>query len=184
MEERRARPTRSRARTGPRFDDGYGVPGADDVLGHRVATPPADRVVVESDAIERWRDAVSDLATVDRAVVDDVLAGTTLQPLQADLLLRLGGLPQGRSPMNVLAAAMRVSGSSLTKLVDRLSDLGLARRDASDTDRRVVFVVLTEEGGRLSRQLRARYVATLRARVLSVVGADVLGVADVARGLG
>ena len=86
-------------------------------------------------------------------------------------------------PMNVLASAMRVSGSSLTKLVDRLSDLGYARRDASENDRRVVYVVLTPAGVEEAVRLRGRYVGVLRSRVLATVGGEAVGLAEVARRL-
>ena len=131
----------------------------------------------------RWRDVVADLTAVDRAVVDDVVADTGLLGVQADLLIRLLAVPDHRSPMNVLASAMRVSGSSLTKLVDRLSDLGYARRDASENDRRVVYVVLTPAGVEEAVRLRGRYVGVLRSRVLATVGGEAVGLAEVARRL-
>ena len=131
----------------------------------------------------RWREVVSDLVAVDRAVVDDVVADTGLLGVQADLLIRLSRLPDQRSPMNLLAGSMRVSGSSLTKLVDRLSDLGYARRDASENDRRVVYVVLTPTGVDEATRLTALYVKVLRSRVLANVGSGVVGLADIARKL-
>lgn len=131
----------------------------------------------------RWRDVVADLVAVDRAVVDDVVADTGLLGVQADLLIRLSRLPGHRSPMNVLAGSMRVSGSSLTKLVDRLSEIGYARRDASENDRRVVYVVLTPTGVDEARRLTALYVKVLRSRVLASVGGGVVGLADIARRL-
>lgn len=130
-----------------------------------------------------WRDIVTDLLAVDRAVVDDVVAESSLLGVQADLLMRLVDTEGHRSPMNALAGAMRVSGSSLTKLVDRLSDLGFARRDASEADRRVVYVVLTDVGVEEAGRLRRRYVAALRARVLGAIGGDVLRLAEVAHRL-
>lgn len=137
----------------------------------------------EDEPTTRWRDLVADLVAVDRAVVDDVVADTGLLGVQADLLIRLSRLPDHRSPMNVLAGSMRVSGSSLTKLVDRLSELGYARRDASENDRRVVYVVLTPAGVEEARRLREQYAKVLRSRVLASVGAEVTDIADIARRL-
>lgn len=137
----------------------------------------------EDESTTRWRDLVADLVAVDRAVVDDVVADTGLLGVQADLLIRLSRIPDHRSPMNVLAGSMRVSGSSLTKLVDRLSELGYARRDASENDRRVVYVVLTPAGVEEARRLREQYAKVLRSRVLASVGAEVTDIADIARRL-
>ena len=145
-----------------------------------VATPVQD---VGNDQTARWRDVMADLLAVDRAVVDDVVADTGLLGVQADLLIRLVAVSGHRSPMNVLAGSMRVSGSSLTKLVDRLSELGYARRDASENDRRVVYVVLTATGVEEAERLRERYVAVLRSRVLATVGSGAVGLADLARTL-
>lgn len=147
--------------------------------GVDASTPQDD----EDDQAARWREVVNDLLAVDRAVVDDVVADSGLLGVQADLMIRLSVLPGHRSPMNVLAASMRVSGSSLTKLVDRLSDLGYARRDASENDRRVVYVVLTATGVEESARLRTRLVGVLRSRVLATVGGGALGLAEVARRL-
>ena len=147
------------------------------------ASEPDPGAAPAIDDPDRWRDVVADLAAVDRAVVDEVVGDSGLVGVQADLMIRLGSAPGHRSPMNALAASMRVSGSSLTKLVDRLSDLGIARRDAAEHDRRVVYVVLTDDGVELADRLRTRYVTVLRARVLAVVGGDVVGLADVARRL-
>lgn len=158
-------------------------------MGDEGSPPTADREGaapaghVEDVETARWREVVTDLMAVDRAVVDDVVADTGLLGAQADLLIRLSRLPDQRSPMNVLASSMRVSGSSLTKLVDRLSDLGYARRDASENDRRVVYVVLTPQGAEEATLLRERYVGVLRSRVLATVGGGAVELADIARRL-
>lgn len=132
---------------------------------------------------QAWREVMRDLVTLDRTVAELTVGDSGLLPVQADLLLRLSRLPGRRSPMNALAAQLRVSGSSLTKLVDRLSEQALARRDASPSDRRVVYVALTEAGARQAEQLAQRLAAAVRARVLAVPGVDVVGLADVARRL-
>lgn len=163
----------------------------DDTGGHWHAGPAGGSTVDDAggstaergDHAARWRHVVTDLLAVDRAVVEDVVADSGLLGVQADLLIRLSRRADHRSPMNVLAAAMRVSGSSLTKLVDRLSELGYARRDASEDDRRVVYVVLTEAGVDEGARLRERYAGVLRSRVLAAVGGGAVGLADIARQL-
>lgn len=48
--------------------------------------------------------------------------------------------------MNELATSILSSKSGLTRVVDRMDEAGLVRRDRSSEDRRVVRVVLTPEG--------------------------------------
>lgn len=53
--------------------------------------------------------------------------------------------------MTRIAAAIRLSLSSVTALVDRLVERKLVRRDRSPEDRRIVEVALTEEGREVSQ---------------------------------
>lgn len=125
-----------------------------------------------ADAGTAWRLVHDDVARLDDTIIAELTDGTPLLPLQAQMMVRLWRHPQGRSPMNALAVDLGVSGSSLTKLVDRLTDLDLARRDASDRDRRVMYIVLTPAGAEQARDLHRRYAGILRKRVLATVGVD------------
>lgn len=55
----------------------------------------------------------------------------------------------GALPMRVLAEAMDVSQASATGIVDRMEQRGLVERQRDDADRRIVRVVITDEGRRL-----------------------------------
>ena len=55
----------------------------------------------------------------------------------------------GPLPMRVLADALDVSQASATGIVDRMEQRGLVERRRDGEDRRVVRVVLTDEGGHL-----------------------------------
>ncbi len=58
----------------------------------------------------------------------------------------LGALLEGPKRMTELAEVTQISSASLTGIVDRLEDRGLAHRVRSEQDRRVVTVELTEQG--------------------------------------
>jgi len=58
--------------------------------------------------------------------------------------------------MGEAGATMGLSGSSLTGLVDRVEALGLLERQTDGADRRVVRLLLTEEGQHLAQELEAR----------------------------
>jgi DNA-binding MarR family transcriptional regulator len=64
----------------------------------------------------------------------------------------------GSLPMSALAEALDVSQASVTGIVDRMEQRGLVERHRDDEDRRVVRVVVTDEGrslvGRLAEQRR------------------------------
>ena len=57
--------------------------------------------------------------------------------------------------MNELAERILYSKSGLTRVVDRLEDAGLVRRVRPESDRRSIFVVLTDQGrGMIDRARR------------------------------
>src|SRR3712207_2749047 len=60
-------------------------------------------------------------------------------------VLMLLGL-HGSAPVSTLAAQMQVSAPNVTGILDRLQQHGWVRRTSDPDDRRVVRVVLTDEG--------------------------------------
>ncbi len=73
-------------------------------------------------------------------------AETGLTAQWFEVLLRLVRSPGRRLRMSDLAAQTTLSASGLTRVVDRLEDAGLVRREACPSDRRGAFAALTEEG--------------------------------------
>jgi DNA-binding MarR family transcriptional regulator len=73
-------------------------------------------------------------------------AASELSPIQLQTLALLG-----EEPLRIgsLADKLGLATSSVTRLVDRLERMGLAKRAFSDSDRRVVTVKLTSMGKRL-----------------------------------
>jgi DNA-binding MarR family transcriptional regulator len=63
-----------------------------------------------------------------------------------DALMRLARSPGCRLRMSDLAAQMSLSTSGATRLVDRLEDAGLVRREPCHGDRRSMLAVLTDRG--------------------------------------
>jgi DNA-binding MarR family transcriptional regulator len=63
-----------------------------------------------------------------------------------ELLVRLSRSPARRLRMSDLAAEVGLSHSGLTRLVDRVIDAGLVRREACREDGRGSFAVLTDAG--------------------------------------
>jgi DNA-binding MarR family transcriptional regulator len=62
-----------------------------------------------------------------------------------DVLVHLEESPQG-IPMNELADQILYSKSGFTRVVDRMEEAGLVRRDRPENDRRTILIVLTDNG--------------------------------------
>jgi DNA-binding MarR family transcriptional regulator len=72
---------------------------------------------------------------------------------------------QGPITLGRLAAYERVSPPGVTRMVAALEELGLVRREADPTDRRVARVSLTAEGRRTVQATRTRKTAYLARRL-------------------
>jgi DNA-binding MarR family transcriptional regulator len=70
--------------------------------------------------------------------------GLTLNDLE--VLLRLARAPHRRMRRVDLAQEVLLTASGVTRLLDGLERSGLVERDSCDTDRRVVYAVLTDAG--------------------------------------
>lgn len=62
------------------------------------------------------------------------------------MLASLARGPDGRQRMVDIAGQMSVSKSGVTQIVDRLVAAGLAARESSATDRRLVYAAITTAG--------------------------------------
>ena len=69
-----------------------------------------------------------------------------LSGVEAGVVIRLARSPGTRLRMSDLATQVELSASGLTRVVDRLEKVGLVRREACATDRRVTYAALTGTG--------------------------------------
>lgn len=76
-----------------------------------------------------------------------------LAPQQAIALRVLGA---GARPMGELAKVLFCDSSNVTGITDRLEERGLVRREASEGDRRVKLLVLTDEGEKVRQEITKR----------------------------
>jgi len=91
---------------------------------------------------------VHDVARLRRHAFDEQAKPMGLTRSQFSVLAHLGRHPDGRMNQSEIAAALEVGKVTLGGLVDRLEAAGLARREASDVDRRVKRIRLTDKGRR------------------------------------
>jgi DNA-binding MarR family transcriptional regulator len=77
-----------------------------------------------------------------------------IEPQQHQLLLAIGGLPQGERPnIRTLAERLCVQHHTTVALVDKLQERGLVTRERGTADKREVLVRLTNDGTKLLREL-------------------------------
>jgi DNA-binding MarR family transcriptional regulator len=82
------------------------------------------------------------LAVIDR----ELRAACGLSLAEADVLATITRGPDGRQRMVDIADQMSVSKSGVTQIIDRLVAAGLAARESSATDRRLVYAAITTAG--------------------------------------
>ena len=93
-----------------------------------------------------WRNFLTaHAAAIDR--IEDDLGGAEVLPLSwYDVLLALYEAPEHRLRMHELASAILVTRGSLTRLVARIEQAGLLRREPDPEDGRGLYAALTERG--------------------------------------
>jgi DNA-binding MarR family transcriptional regulator len=108
-----------------------------------------------------WRALVAAHAAV-VGRVEQALADAGLPPLSwYDVLWNVRESPQRRVRLGELAARVTISRGGTTKLVDRLEEAGLLRRERAPDDRRGSYAVLTRAGEGMLRRMWLTYSAVL-----------------------
>ena len=103
--------------------------------------------------------------------VEDSAAGIGPAQLSAMSVLVFGGAMS----LNDLARAEQVKPPTMSRIVDALETVGLARRRVNPTDRRAVIIEATEKGAALLRQGRKRRVRFLARYLARLSAAELAG---------
>jgi DNA-binding MarR family transcriptional regulator len=93
-----------------------------------------------------WRALLETHAAVTELLAHELVAERGLPLSRYDVLLNLAEAPGGRLRMQELSESVLLSKSGLSRLVDRMEEAGLVRRERCEDDRRGWFTVLTEQG--------------------------------------
>ena len=114
---------------------------------HESATLRAvSHVKAPSDPVESWRALNAAHAAVQSALEYQLRREHDLSTIEYEVLERLGECPQGKFRMQELADAVHSTQSTVSRVVARLEDEGLASRAMCADDRRGIFASLTEAG--------------------------------------
>ncbi len=89
-----------------------------------------------------------------------------------EVLIRLARSPGQRLRMSELASQAALSTSGLTRLVDRMEEARLIRREACPSDRRGAFAVLTDTGSAALEAALPAHLDSLERHVVAPLGAE------------
>jgi Transcriptional regulators len=95
-----------------------------------------------------WRSFVRLHASVIRRIEQDLADDRLIPFTWYDVLVALYQSPNRRLRMGELKERTVLTASGITRLVERLEQQGLVRRERTDEDRRSTYAVLTREGKR------------------------------------
>ncbi len=100
-------------------------------------------------------------------------------------MVRMSRAPEGRITMTELAQTLSLTSGGITRLVDRMTEEGLAERQSCPSDRRSVYVALTPAGYEKLAAATAEHLAGLDRHLLGPLGpADRAALARALRKLG
>ncbi|OZV83836.1 MarR family transcriptional regulator [Micromonospora echinospora] len=105
------------------------------------------------------------ILTVPRALDADLLRDQGMSMSEYTALRLLSEAPDRRLRMNDLAVAGALSLSGMSRIVDRLEEQGLVRRQRCPNDRRGYHAVLTDAGFDRLRQAWPAHLASVRRHV-------------------
>ncbi len=96
--------------------------------------------------LKMWVTMLRANSKINRRLAADMLAENGMPIVWFDVLVQLFHAPNQMLRMNELADQVIMSGSGLTRLIDRMIKEGLVNRTTCASDRRVVHVMITELG--------------------------------------
>ncbi len=88
---------------------------------------------------------------------EEVARAADLEPQQHQLLLAIKGASDAQLTIGAVADRLQIQHHSAVELVARAEARGLVTRNRGETDRRVVFVTLTDAGVTALRELSAAH---------------------------
>jgi DNA-binding MarR family transcriptional regulator len=103
-------------------------------------------VQAPADPVDAWRALNAAHATVHAALECELKKEHDLSTIEFEVLERLGCCPDGKVRMSELAETVHATQSTVSRVVARLEEEGLACRAMCSDDRRGIFASLTGAG--------------------------------------
>ncbi|NIH81642.1 MarR family winged helix-turn-helix transcriptional regulator [Amycolatopsis viridis] len=111
----------------------------------------------EDNGLQAWRAMLLASNAALRAIDADLTRSGTIPLTWYDVLLELNAGPDRRLRMNDLADRVVLSRTRVSRLVDEMVMAGLVTKVRDETDRRVVWAAMTDEGVRAFRTTAPQY---------------------------
>jgi DNA-binding MarR family transcriptional regulator len=137
-----------------------------------VTVGPKDIVASTDDyeTLSRWTSISDSFRATSRAIDQAVSRSFGMDSSETDLVLALSQVPDQRLKMSSLARDMGFSSGGVTKVAGRLITRGLVVREADEADRRIVYLVLSDEGRTVGAALCRLIADVVRSRWSEVLG--------------
>lgn len=133
---------------------------------------PVDDGPLSPTELAAWRGMLRVHAKVTQVLDAQMRAAHGLTVSQYEVLLFLGDAPEHRMRMADLAARVLLTRSGVTRLVDRLVDLGYVERCAAEADGRGAYAQLTSAGSEALRAAQRTHRRGVREEFLVHLGDD------------
>ena len=124
------------------------------------------------DRLEIWEGLLRAHAAMVAALEEEMEREQRLSLRWYEVLLHLSRASDGRLRMHDLADVVLESKSGLTRVVDRMEDAGLVKRESCPSDKRGVFAVLTDAGRTRFRQAAPLHLRGIERHFARYVTAD------------
>lgn len=124
------------------------------------------------DAVTQWGLVIEGFQLTNKNLHKAIAKAFSLDPAEAETLLRLARTPGNRMPMAALARDAAFSTGGFTKIADRLTNRSLVQRNPCADDRRVIYLELTNAGVELAGELRCLVADLVRATYIDVLGPE------------
>jgi DNA-binding MarR family transcriptional regulator len=89
-----------------------------------------------------------------------------------EVLIQLGCANGSRLTMTQLASQISLTSGGVTRLIDRIAEAGLVERQNCPSDRRSVYVAITDEGRTTLETASTTYSSTVDRYLTAPLGAD------------
>lgn len=126
----------------------------------------------EMDVISQWGLVIEGFQNTNKKVHAEVFSAFSLEPAEAETLLRLVRTPGERMPMAKLAREVAFSNGGFTKIADRLAKRTLVQRSPCAEDRRVVYLELSAQGKETGNELACFVAGLVRSTYVDILGEE------------
>ena len=139
---------------------------------HRGGKPEVDWLT--PDELDSWLSVIRLMTWLPWSIDQQLQRDANLRMVEYQVLAMLSESPDRTMRMSSLAEVTNASLSRLSRLVQRLEDRGLVRREPDPTDGRFTKAVLTERGFRTLAEAAPGHVAHVRSLVVDVLSSEQL----------